>query len=175
MQDRATSRQPPELTIERMQAADWPAVRAIYLEGIATGEATFETAAPDWPAWDRGHLQTCRLIARSQGVPAGWAALSPVSDRCAYAGVAEVSIYVGARARGQGIGKALLCRLIAASEQEGIWTLQAGVFAENDASAALHMACGFRRVGVRRRLGRLAGRWRDVLLLERRSEVVGVD
>jgi len=166
-------RQPLELTIASMQIADWPAVRAIYLEGIATGEATFETATPDWPTWDKRHLRTCRLVARTRGVPAGWAALSPVSDRCAYTGVAEVSIYVGDRDRGQGIGKALLRRLIEASEQEGIWTLQAGVFVSNQASVAVHEACGFRQVGVRRRLGQLAGLWRDVLLLERRSEVVG--
>jgi L-amino acid N-acyltransferase YncA len=160
-------------TIEPMTAAHWPAVRAIYEEGIATGDATFETAAPAWAAWDRGHLPGHRLVATRDGRVVGWAALSPVSDRCAYAGVAEASVYVAAAAAGRGVGRALLDRLVAGAEAAGIWTIQAGVFPENRASLALHRRCGFRTVGVRERLGRLDGRWRDVVLLERRSPMIG--
>jgi L-amino acid N-acyltransferase YncA len=160
-------------TIEPMTAAHWPAVRAIYEEGIATGDATFETAAPAWADWDRGHLPGHRLVATRDGRVVGWAALSPVSDRCAYAGVAEASVYVAAAAAGRGVGRALLDRLVAGAEAAGIWTVQAGVFPENRASLALHRRCGFRTVGVRERLGRLDGRWRDVVLLERRSPLVG--
>ncbi len=155
-------------------AADWPAVRAIYAEGIATRNATFETDAPEWGAWDRAHLDACRLVARVDGEVAGWAALSPVSDRCVYGGVAEVSVYVGTDFTGRGVGGALLEALIGASEAEGLWTLQAGVFPENEASISLHRKHGFRQVGIRERLGRLDGEWRDVALLERRSDVAGV-
>jgi L-amino acid N-acyltransferase YncA len=158
--------------IKPMTAGHWPAVRAIYQHGIATGDATFETAAPTWAAWDAGHLAGHRLVAATDGEVVGWAALSPVSDRCAYAGVAEVSIYVAAGAAGRGVGRALLERLVAGAEAAGIWTLQAGVFPENAASLALHRRCGFRTVGVRERLGKLDGRWRDVVLLERRSPLV---
>jgi phosphinothricin acetyltransferase len=149
-------------------------VRTIYQQGIATGNATFETETPTWEAWDAGHLPTCRLVAGKDGRIVGWAALSPVSGRCVYAGVAEVSVYVAADARGQGIGKALLSALVEASEQEGIWTLQAGIFPENEASIALHKRCGFRVLGRQERLGQMDGVWRDVLLMERRSNVVGV-
>jgi phosphinothricin acetyltransferase len=148
-------------------------VRSIYLEGIATGNATFETDVPDWQDWDRHHLPACRLVARQNRDVVGWAALSPVSSRCVYAGVAEVSIYIAASAQGQGAGKTLLRALVVASEQEDIWTLQAGILAENAASIALHEACGFRQVGVRERLGQLHGAWRDVVLMERRSRIVG--
>ena len=161
------------MEITPLAAADWEAVRAIYLEGIATGNATFETAAPEWRAWDAGHVRTCRLAAREGGDLLGWAALSAVSGRCVYAGVAEVSIYVAAGARGRGIGGALLRSLVEASETEGIWTLQAGIFPENTASIELHRRCGFRIVGTRERLGCMAGRWRDVVLMERRSKVAG--
>jgi phosphinothricin acetyltransferase len=161
------------LTVEAMTAADWPAVRAIYEAGIATGDATFETAAPAWEAWDAAHRPDCRLVAWQGGQVLGWAALSPVSGRCVYAGVAEVSVYVAAAARRQGVGRTLLQALVAASEAAGIWTLQAGIFPENEASIALHKRCGFRAVGVRERLGELHGRWRDVVLMERRSDVVG--
>jgi L-amino acid N-acyltransferase YncA len=161
------------LTIEPMVAEDWPAVRAIYAQGIATGLATFETEAPDWAAWNAAHLPDCRLVARTESGVVGWAALTPVSGRCVYAGVAEVSVYVAEGARRQGIGVALLAALVKASEAAGIWTLQAGIFPENKASLALHAACGFRQVGTRERLGQLAGAWRDVVLLERRSPVVG--
>jgi L-amino acid N-acyltransferase YncA len=158
-----------EPMIEPMRADDWPDVRRIYEEGIATGDATFETSAPDWPEWDAAHHAEPRLVARSAGAMVGWAALSPVSRRAVYAGVAEVSVYVSAAARGRGVGRALLRALVAASEAHGVWTLQAGIFPENVASVRLHESCGFRAVGRRERIGRLRGRWRDVLLLERRS------
>jgi phosphinothricin acetyltransferase len=163
------------ITIRPMDADDWASVRSIYEEGIATGDATFETAAPVWEAWDAGHLKSCRFVAIDQGVTVGWAALSGVSSRCVYTGVAEVSIYVAGVARGRGIGRRLLAELVEASEREGVWTLQAGVFPENVTSLAIHQRCGFRVVGRRARLGRLAERWRDVLLLERRSAKVGVE
>ena len=152
-----------------MTVADWEDVRRIYAEGIATGNATFETAPPSREAWDASHRKDCRLVAREGDTVVGWAALSPVSDRCAYGGVAEVSVYVAGSARGRGVGRALLSELVRASEEAGLWTLQAGIFPENAASIAIHHACGFRTVGVRERLGRLAGAWRDVALLERRS------
>lgn len=156
-----------------MQPQDWQAVRAIYLEGIATGNATFEQAAPEWETWDSGHLSNARVVARSGSDVLGWAALSPVSSRCVYAGVAEVSIYIAERARGRGIGQKLMDRLIADSEAAGIWTLQAGIFPENAASIALHGRAGFRILGRRERPGQMNGRWRDVVLMERRSSVVG--
>jgi len=159
-------------SIRALRPDDWDAVRNIYAEGIATGDATFDTAYPDWPAWDGGHLAVPRLVAEDDGAVLGWAALSAVSGRCVYAGVAEVSLYVAARARGRGIGAALLGALIEESERAGLWTLQAGIFPENAASLAVHRKLGFRDVGVRERIGRMAGRWRDVLLLERRSPTV---
>lgn len=162
-----------DIVIDKMTPQDWQAVRAIYLEGIATRNATFETDAPDWEKWDRGHRLDCRLVARRGDQVVGWVALSPVSGRCVYAGVASLSIYVAEAARGQGVGKALLQALIEASEQQGIWTLETGIFPENAASLALHKACGFRKVGRRERLGQMDGVWRDVILLERRSQVVG--
>ena len=161
--------------IDTMHQGDWPQVRAIYQDGIATGQATFEAAVPTWAQWDAGHRPDTRLVARAGQTILGWAALSAVSDRCTYAGVAEVSVYVAAEARGRGVGTALLRALVEASEQFGIWTLQAGIFPENGASLRLHERCGFRRVGRRERLGRLRGVWRDVLLLERRSRKVGAD
>lgn len=159
---------------DAMKPEDWPAVRSIYLEGIATGNATFQQTAPDWEQWDEGHLRACRLVARGDAGVIGWAALSAVSKRRVYAGVAEVSVYVGERARGQGVGKALLAALIEASEQEGIWSLQSGIFPENEASIQLHTRLGFRVLGVRERPGCLNGQWRDVVLMERRSKVAGV-
>lgn len=164
-----------QFTIDTMQVSDWEQVRAIYLEGMATGNATFETDAPDWDAWNAAHLPFGRLVARADHSVIGWAALSAVSSRCVYAGVAEVSVYVGASARGQGVGRALLPRLIEESERNGIWTLQAGILRENTASLALHTGCGFREVGRRERLGKLHGVWRDVVLLERRSCAVGIE
>ena len=161
-------------TLRPMVATDWPAVRAIYEEGIATGHATFESSAPNWEEWDAGHLRQCRLVMARADAVLGWAALSAASSRCVYGGVAEVSVYVGASARGAGAGRQLLQALIAESERHAIWTLQAGIFPENVASVAVHQRCGFRVVGRRDRLGQMNGRWRDVLLLERRSPVVGV-
>lgn len=158
--------------IRALYAEDWPRVRAIYEEGLATGYSTLETVAPDWPAWDAGHVAAPRLVATLDGVVAGWAALSPVSARAAYQGVAEVSVYVAADARGRGLGRALLEALIAASEAAGFWTLQAVILAENGASIALHQRAGFRLVGRRERLGVRHGVWRDSVLLERRSRIV---
>jgi L-amino acid N-acyltransferase YncA len=162
--------------IERMQPGHWEGVRAVYLEGLATGDASFETEAPEWERWDATHLRCCRLVALEGGRVAGWAALSPVSSRKVYEGVAEVSVYVASEFRGKGVGRALLSTLVAESEANGVWTLQAGVFPENVASVALHLACGFREVGRRERIGRAKdGRWRDTLLLERRSRAAGVE
>ncbi len=162
-----------DFEIQVMQGEDWHEVRRIYLEGIATGQATFETDALSWEAWDNGHLRDCRLVARGRQQILGWAALSPVSRRQVYAGVAEVSIYVAQAARGQGIGKSLLDALVQQSERCGIWTLQAGIFPENVASIAMHKSRGFREVGRRERLGKLRDVWRDVVLLERRSQRIG--
>jgi len=156
-----------------MQPSDWPAVERIYLEGIATGNATFETESPGWEKWNSAHHPHSRLIAKDGDALVGWAALSPVSTRRVYAGVAEVSVYVAASAQRKGIGRLLLTELIRQSEQNGTWTLQAGVFPENAASIALHKSLGFREVGRRMKIGQLRGRWRDTVLLERRSEVVG--
>ena len=163
-----------EFSIRPMTPSDWPAARAVYLEGIATGNATFETEAPEWERWDVAHLAACRFVADRAGAVLGFAALSPVSARKVYAGVAEVSVYVSQAARGAGVGAALLRELVAASEAAGIWTLQAGIFPENYASLRLHEKCGFRVLGVRERVGCLAGRWRDVVLMERRSATAGV-
>ena len=154
--------------VRPMRDEDWPGVRAVYLEGIATGNATFETEAPSFERWSNSHLVEHRLVAVRGEDVVGWAALSPVSDRCAYAGVAEVSVYVAAHARGEHVGRKLLETLTASSDSAGIWTIQTGIFPENTASLQLHLHCGFRVVGTRERLGQLQGRWRDVLLLERR-------
>jgi phosphinothricin acetyltransferase len=162
------------VNIRAMQSQDWPAVREIYSDGIATGDATFETELPEWTRWDGAHRQDCRLVAETGEQVVGWAALSPVSARRVYAGVAEVSVYVAAAARGRGIGKALLESLVERSERGGVWTLQAGIFPENLPSIALHKSCGFREVGVRQKLGQRNGVWRDVLLMERRSARAGV-
>jgi len=156
--------------LRELRSEDWPEVKAIYEQGIAGRNATFETEAPDWSEWDRSHLEGHRLVALEDGRVVGWAALSPVSDRCCYEGVAANSVYVDSSAHGRGIGRALLERLAKDAERAGIWTIQTGVFPENDASVALHLTCGFRVVGIRERLGRLDGEWRDVLFLERRSE-----
>lgn len=163
-----------DLAIRAMTAADWPAVCAIYEAGIATHNATFETAAPTYEEWDRSHLAEHRLVALDdEGNLLGWAALSPVSDRCVYGGVAENSVYIHPEARGRGVGTALLSRLIATAEAAGIWTVQTGIFPENTTSLALHQRCGFRIIGTRERIGQLNGVWRDTLLLERRSATVG--
>ncbi len=166
--------------IDKMEPNDWKHVCAIYLEGISTGHATFDPQTPDWESWDADHLPQCRFVAQIGEEIAGWASLSPVSERCVYAGVAEVSVYVAPEHQEQGIGSALLAALIAESEKVDIWTLQAGIFPENTASLALHKRHGFREVGYREKLGKmefgqLEGTWRDVVLLERRSRIVGTD
>lgn len=163
------------LIIDPMLPKHWPQVQAIYLEGIATGQATFETTAPDWPGWDESHLAKCRLVAIREEKVLGWAALSAVSKRKVYAGVAEVSVYIASDARGIGVGNALMSALIPASEAEGIWTLQSAVFPENTASIALHLKHGFREVGRRERIAKLHGIWRDTVLLERRSRILELD
>jgi len=162
-----------KITIEPMQPQHWQQVAAIYQEGIATGQATFEMDVPSFEYWDRNHLPIARFIAGQGGIIIGWAALSPVSQRQVYAGVAEVSVYVAAASRGSGVGRHLLQTLIDESERHGIWTLQAGIFPENTASIALHLACGFREVGRRQRIGKMNEQWRDTLLFERRSALIG--
>lgn len=164
--------------IETMGFGDWPDVRSIYSEGISTEQATFEAGLPEWTAWNANHLQHSRLVARSNGSILGWAALSRISNRRVYSGVAEVSIYVGKIYLGKGVGTALLSALINTSEKNNIWTLQAGIFPENQGSIQLHTKLGFREVGRRERIGKMAygkleGKWRDVILMERRSKKVG--
>lgn len=153
----------------------WEAVKTIYEEGIATGNATFQTSAPGWEDWDNAHLKTCRIIATADDEVLGWAALTPVSSRCVYAGVAEVSVYVAGRARGKNIGSLLLQALINESEQNGIWTLQSGIFPENKASISIHEKNGFRIIGYRERIGKMGNVWRDNIALERRSNIIGTD
>ena len=160
------------MSIRDLRPADWPAVRAVYEEGIRGGDATFETEPPSWERWDAGHPEL-RLVAEHDGAVVGFAALSPASERHCYRGVGEVSVYVAEAARGAGLGRALLDALVERSEDAGYWTLTAGVFRENEASRRLHEACGFREVGIRERIGEAGGVWRDVIWLERRSAVVG--
>jgi L-amino acid N-acyltransferase YncA len=165
-----------EPTIDEMTPGDWPDVERIYREGIATGNATLDAEPPDWASWDAGHRPDCRFVARLDGRVVGWTALGPYSVRPVYSGVAWESVYVAADARARGVGKALLEALVPASEAAGVWTLMAGIQQENSASLALHRAVGFREIGVQYRVGRDAkGRWRDVVLMERRSDVVGTD
>ena len=158
-----------------MRPGDWAAVRTIYAEGIATRQATFEVEAPSWEVWDAAHLPFARLVARKGEIVVGWAALSAVSRRQVYAGVAEVSVYVAQDLRGTGLGRQLLEALIIQSEQHGIWSLQAVMFPENAGSVAIHLRCGFREVGRRERIGKLDEVWRDTMLLERRSQRIGTD
>jgi L-amino acid N-acyltransferase YncA len=160
------------IEIRDLRRTDWPEVSRIYAEGIATRNATFETDVPTWEVWDAAHLAEQRLVAVETGEVVGWTALAPVSSRCCYRGVAEVSAYVAERARRQGIGAALLARVIASAEDAGIWTLETGVFPENAPSLALLRRFGFREVGIRERISQLDGVWRDVVFLERRSEVI---
>lgn len=159
--------------IREMTPSDWPAVARIYAEGIEGGDATFETEVPGWETWHSGHLARCRLVAEVEGAVVGWAALSPVSLRHVYRGVAEVSVYVASAAQGRGVGSGLLARLVECSETAGIWTLQTAVFPENEGSIALHARHGFRLVGTRERIGNHHGTWRDTVLMERRSPTVG--
>lgn len=163
------------ITIEPMQDSDWPSVQQIYAEGLATRNATFETAVPAWESWTAGKRPDCRLVAKSAANEIiGWAALSPTSKRAVYAGVAEVSVYVGEAGRGQGVGKALLQALVEASEAAGVWTLYASIFPENEASVHIHKQCSFRIIGQRERIAQLDGIWRDTVIMERRSQVVGL-
>jgi L-amino acid N-acyltransferase YncA len=158
--------------VRDLRSDDWPEVARIYEEGIQTGNATFETEVPSWEAWDAVHLPEHRFVAEREGRVARWAALAPVSSRSCYGGVAEISAYVAEEARGQGVGGELLAAAIESSERGGIWTLQTGVFPENEPSLGLLRRFGFRALGTQERIGRLHGVWRDVVLLERRSEVV---
>lgn len=164
-----------DLIIDNLTVDDWEQVRAIYLEGIESGQATFETTAPTWEQFDASHLRECRLAARAQNEIIGWAVLSPVSRRKAYEGVAEVSVYVAKSHRGRGAGKTLLENIIIISERCGIWTLQGATFPENAASLRLQERCGFRVVGRRERIARRHGIWRDTIITERRSRLVGLD
>ena len=159
--------------IRQMRSSDLSAVAEIYKEGIATGMATFETEIPSWKQWDENHIDSCRLVATNQGQILGWAALSGVSSRCVYGGVAEVSVYVAAMARGNKVGEQLLKKLITDSEKQGYWTLQSGIFPENFASIKLHEKLGFRKIGYRERIAQLSGVWKDNILMEKRSETIG--
>lgn len=155
-----------------LRPADWPEVARIYADGIATGNATFETEVPSWEDWDAAHLDGHRFVAERDGGVVGWIALAPVSGRECYAGVAEISVYVAEEARGTGVGSALLAAVVESAERDGLWTLQTSVFPENEPSLALLRRFGFRTVGIRERIGQLHGVWRDTVLVERRSEVV---
>lgn len=164
-----------EYSIDVMKSSDWEQVKNIYLEGIKTGIATFQTEAPTWENWDKGHLNSCRLVARSVNNILGWVALSPTSSRDCYKGVVEVSIYVGEKYKGQGIGTALLRNLIKQSEENGIWTLHCAIIRENSASITMHKKCGFREIGIREKVAKMDnGVWHDVVLMERRSTLVGI-
>ena len=163
------------MIIRNMQATDWEEVSRIYAEGIQTGFATFEQQVPTYESWDSAHVESCRLVAEAEKAILGWAALSPVSSRCVYGGVAEVSVYIGKDSRGKGVGKALLKQLVTASEEAGFWTIQSGIFPENEASIGLHEKVGFRFIGRRERVAKSHGVWKDNLLFEKRSETIGID
>ena len=162
------------MDIIKIEEQHYPQIATIYLQGIATGNATFQTEAATWADWDKSHLQHSRLAAFVENEMAGWAALSPVSSRCVYAGVAEVSIYIADKFRGKGIGKILFSQLIKSSEVNNLWTLQSGIFPENIGSIRLHENCGFRAIGYRERIGQMHGIWRDNIIMERRSKTVGI-
>ncbi len=163
------------IEISTLLPEHWEVVKRIYEEGIATGNATFQTTAPSWNEWDAGHIASCRLVATEDKRIFGWAALTAVSGRCVYAGVAEVSVYVAAKARGKNIGSTLLEALVNESEKNGFWILQSGIFPENKQSIYLHEKCGFRMVGYREKIGKMKNTWRDNVLMERRSRVIGLD
>lgn len=164
-----------EYKIEAMKSSDWEQVKSIYLEGIKTGLATFQTEVPTWEIWDNGHLSSCRLVARSENGILGWVALSPTSSRNCYKGVVEVSVYISEQYKGQGIGTALLTNLIRQSEENEIWTLYCSIIKENVASITMHKKCGFREIGIREKIAKMGnGVWHDVVLMERRSKVVGI-
>jgi phosphinothricin acetyltransferase len=160
------------MELRELREEDWPAVREIFEQGIAGRNATFEVEAPSWETWDRSQLDGHRYVAVEQGRVVGWVAVHPVSSRPCYRGVVEHSVYVHDDFHGRGIGRALLARLFESTEADGIWTIQTGIFPENEASLALHEKAGFRVVGTQEKLGKLDGAWRDVVVLERRSEVV---
>jgi L-amino acid N-acyltransferase YncA len=163
------------MKIRALLETDYASVSEIYLHGIASGNATFEMEAPTWEAWDKNHLKACRLVAvDDHDQVMGWAALAPVSGRCVYAGVAELSVYVHRDFQGKGVGKRLLQVLVLESEKENLWTLQAGIFPENKASIKIHEQCGFRQVGYHERIGKMKNTWRDTILMERRSKVIGI-
>ncbi|SCY45521.1 phosphinothricin acetyltransferase [Flavobacterium anhuiense] len=161
-----------DMEIRKLLAEDWDQVKLIYQKGIDTGNATFQTSAPSWEDWDQSHLASCRIAMQEDSKVIGWAALTPVSSRCVYAGVAEVSVYVDPAHSGKGIGLNLLNELVRQSEAEGIWTLQAGIFPENAASLSIHEKAGFKILGTREKIGKQNGIWRDTILLERRSAVI---
>lgn len=163
-----------DMKIIEISEENYPEVARIYGEGLQTGTATFETVIPDWEKWNDGHLSFGRILAVEEYKSLGWAALSPVSSRCVYGGVAEVSVYVSDSSRGKGVGEFLLKKLIEISEENNIWTLQSGIFRDNIASHKLHIKCGFRKVGYKERIGQLKGVWKDNVLLERRSKIVGI-
>lgn len=164
-----------EYVIEEMKSSDWEQVKNIYLEGIKTGIATFQTEAPTWESWDKAHLSFCRLVARSSNDILGWVALSPTSTRDCYRGVVEVSIYIGEKYKGKGIGTTLLKNLIVQSEANGIWTLHCSIIKENTASIAMHKKCGFREIGIREKIAKMGnGVWHDTILMERRSKTIGI-
>ena len=163
------------MTIQSLKPEHFSLVKEIYEAGIATGNATFQTDAPLWEEWDQSHLKSCRLVALDENSKViGWAALTAVSGRCVYAGVAEVSVYVHPMRHGKGVGKSLLQQLILESEKQNLWTLQAGIFPENKASLGIHEQCGFRKIGLREKIGKMNDVWRDTVLLERRSSTVGI-
>jgi phosphinothricin acetyltransferase len=162
--------------IVEMKRDHWESVGKIYYEGIKTNKATFQSNIPTFEEWDRGHIDECRLVAISEKEILGWAALSKVSSRCVYGGVAEVSIYIGEEYRGNGVGTALLNALVKESEENGFWTLQSGIIKENSSSIELHKKCGFRKIGIREKVAKMSnGLWHDVVLMERRSSIVGID
>lgn len=165
-----------DYSIREMKPEDWDSVAKIYKEGIDTGKSTFQVEIPNFEEWDNSHMKICRLVAYDGDSILGWAALSPTSSRCVYRGVAEISIYIGEVCRGKGVGKNLLNNLIKLSEQNGIWTLQSGIIRENSSSIALHESCGFRKLGIREKIGKMPnGVWHDVVLMERRSNTVGIN
>jgi len=163
------------MNIRSMLNTDWPSVKKIYEEGLATGNASFQTTAPDWNEWNESHVNSCRLVALENEAILGWAALTAVSGRCVYAGVGEVSVYIAQQSRGIGIGKILLQSLIDESEKNNFWTLQSGIFPENKPSIRIHEELGFRLIGSRQKIGKMNGVWRDTLLFERRSPKIGID
>lgn len=162
------------MDIIKIEEVYYPQIVAIYLEGMATGKATFQTSASNWSEWDKSHLQHSRLAAFEANKCVGWAALSPVSSRCVYAGVAEVSIYIANKHQGKGIGKILFSELISESEKNNLWTLQSSIFPENISSIKLHLSSGFRQIGYKERIGKLNGVWIDNIIMERRSKIVGI-